>query len=176
MTDYVGLLTQLTNEEQAIYRLAYRERRHFRRLERIKMARELIGNVIRAKKSGAPLADVPLDGWKIDRTGYTVARPRPQRKPPPESIGQRGGARGGPRELPTGVERNTSGRVRAVCFMKDRSKISLGTFDATPEQIALAGRMAQAARDARDAGGDAGACQAAALLIWQQEGRSYAAD
>ena len=161
MSEYTQTLAQLTEEEQRIYAKDWRDRSDFQRLATIQQARELLWNVERARKAGAPLSEVPLDGWRCDKTGFVMARPprdRTHYKP----------RRDGPK-LPRGVERTASGRLRATVWLSRTSKLSLGTFEETPEQIALAARMAEAGRQARDAGGGEGEIQAAVLAIYQQE-------
>lgn len=194
MSEYTQLLAQLTEEEQRIYGKDFRMPSDFRRLANIQAARELIWNLERARRAGLPESSVPVQGWRCDRIGFVFPRPRKERgmhyrerepaetAPAPDTLpvrGSRGGARGGPRDLPLGVQRTRNGRVQAIVAFTHEKRISLGTFADTPEQIALADRMVTAAREARDAGASEGECRAAALAIWQaaqQETHAYAAD
>lgn len=154
----VARLAHLTAREQALYSLDERERTTSTRDELSDLLRERahLLNVKRYLQARADLSTLPAI-YPADCAGFVKVR---ERLPASRRIL--------PRDLPAGLERMQSGRVRAVVYLPRNQKLSLATFDATPEQVELAAEIARAGRDARDAGLDLDAIRAAALARYDE--------
>lgn len=136
----VARLVELTDLEQALYARKRLDAGAREQLVELARERAYLLNVKRAARAGADLDLVPRT-YPADLGGFRKVVERRRPAPAPAL-----------RTLPRGVERMQSGRLRVVVYMPKNTKLSLATFDPTPEQIALASAVHEAARRARDAG------------------------
>jgi hypothetical protein len=163
----VARLVQLTEREQELYAQEWRDEAEVDELERLAAERIRLLHLKEALRIGADVTQVPRDCYPADANGFRLVKPR--RRPDGSRVIAA-------RDLPSGLERTTSGRIRCVVYIPPNRKLSLGMFSPQLEQIELAAAMAKAGREARDQGLSEGEIRAAALAVYRDRSLSLAAD